>query len=53
MAIISPFRALRPRKELAEKVAALPYDVMNVAEAREMAVPGGWSAPGWMIMRTG
>jgi uncharacterized protein (DUF1015 family) len=37
MAFIKPFRALRPPKELAEKVAALPYDVMNVEEARLMA----------------
>jgi len=37
MAIIKPFRALRPPKDLAEKVAALPYDVMDVEEARGMA----------------
>ena len=37
MAIIKPFRALRPPKELAGKVSALPYDVMNVAEACTMA----------------
>ncbi|MCM2360031.1 MAG: DUF1015 domain-containing protein, partial [Geobacteraceae bacterium] len=37
MAIIKPFRALRPPRELAEKVAALPYDVMNTEEARAMA----------------
>jgi uncharacterized protein (DUF1015 family) len=37
MAIIKPFRALRPPKDLAEKVSALPYDVMNVAEACAMA----------------
>jgi len=37
MAIVKPFRAIRPRKELAEKVAALPYDVMDVTEARQMA----------------
>ena len=37
MAIIKPFRALRPPKVLAEKVAALPYDVMDVEEARGMA----------------
>jgi uncharacterized protein (DUF1015 family) len=37
MAIIRPFRAVRPRAELVEQVAALPYDVMNVAEARAMA----------------
>ena len=37
MAIIKPFRALRPPIELAEKVSALPYDVMNVVEACAMA----------------
>lgn len=36
MAVIRPFRAVRPVPPLAEKVAALPYDVMNSAEAREM-----------------
>jgi len=37
MAIIRPFRGLRPPQQLAAKVAALPYDVMDVAEARAMA----------------
>jgi uncharacterized protein (DUF1015 family) len=37
MALIKPFRALRPPESLAEKVAALPYDVMNVEEAKSMA----------------
>jgi uncharacterized protein (DUF1015 family) len=37
MAIIKPFRGLRPPRELAYRVAALPYDVMNIAEARAMA----------------
>jgi len=37
MAIIKSFQALRPPKELAERVAALPYDVMNVEEAGVMA----------------
>ena len=37
MAIIKPFRALRPPKEYAEELACLPYDVMNEAEARKMA----------------
>ena len=37
MAIIKPFRALRPPKHLVEKVSALPYDVMNVEEACAMA----------------
>lgn len=36
MAVVRPFRALRPQPELAAKVAALPYDVMNSDEAREM-----------------
>ena len=36
MAIFKPFKALRPIPSLAEKVAALPYDVMNSDEAREM-----------------
>ncbi|MDZ7578304.1 MAG: DUF1015 family protein [Candidatus Nanopelagicales bacterium] len=37
MAFVLPFRALRPRPDLAARVAALPYDVMDVAEARAMA----------------
>lgn len=37
MAFIKPFRGVRPKQELAEKVAALPYDVMNTEEAIEMA----------------
>ncbi|HBA90051.1 MAG TPA: DUF1015 domain-containing protein [Geobacter sp.] len=37
MAFIKPFKAVRPKKELAEKVAALPYDVMNTEEAIQMA----------------
>lgn len=36
MAIVRPFKAIRPVKELASKVAALPYDVMDSDEAREM-----------------
>lgn len=37
MAIIKPFRALRPPRDIVESVSALPYDVMNVEEARLMA----------------
>ncbi len=33
MAIIRPFRAYRPAKGLEDKIAALPYDVYNRAEA--------------------
>lgn len=36
MATIKPFKAFRPVKELASKIAALPYDVMDSDEAREM-----------------
>ncbi|WP_027398110.1 DUF1015 domain-containing protein [Anaerovorax odorimutans] len=37
MAIVKPFRAVRPKKEYAEKVISLPYDVMNRKEASKMA----------------
>lgn len=37
MADIIPFKALRPREDLAAKIAALPYDVYNRKEAREKA----------------
>ncbi|MBK5247008.1 MAG: DUF1015 domain-containing protein [Peptostreptococcaceae bacterium] len=37
MAIVRPFKAIRPIRELADKVISLPYDVMNRAEASEMA----------------
>jgi len=37
MALIKPFKALRPTKKIAENVAALPYDVMSVTEAQDMA----------------
>lgn len=36
MSVVRPFKAIRPRQDLADKVAALPYDVMNSDEAREM-----------------
>ena len=34
MAIIQPFKALRPSEELVKQVAARPYDVLNSEEAR-------------------
>ena len=43
MAVFRPFKAVRPTPELAEKVAALPYDVMNSREAREMVVGNPYS----------
>ncbi|MDD6794491.1 MAG: DUF1015 family protein [Clostridiaceae bacterium] len=36
MAIVRAFKGIRPVEELASKIAALPYDVMNSDEAREM-----------------
>lgn len=35
MAKITPFKGVRPTKELAADVATLPYDVVSVAEVRE------------------
>ncbi|HEY4935538.1 MAG TPA: DUF1015 family protein [Puia sp.] len=43
MAIISAFRALRPAKDLASRVASLPYDVLNSAEARNLAEKNPYS----------
>ncbi len=37
MAIVRPFRALRPRPDAAVRVASPPYDVINTAEARTLA----------------
>ncbi len=36
MAVLKPFKAVRPKDEYASEVGALPYDVMNSEEAREM-----------------
>lgn len=36
MAVVRAFKGIRPISELASKIAALPYDVMNSEEAREM-----------------
>ncbi len=35
MAIVKPFSAYRPRKDIVDQVAALPYDVYNREEAKE------------------
>lgn len=37
MKLIKPFKGLRPSRELAAKVASHPYDVLNRAEAFELA----------------
>lgn len=36
MAEIKAFCAVRPRKDLADKIAALPYDVYSRSEAAEL-----------------
>ena len=36
MAVIKPFKALRPEKEIAPKVASVPYDVVNREEAKQL-----------------
>ncbi len=37
MAIVIPFKALRPQPQFAPKVASLPYDVLNSKEAKIVA----------------
>jgi uncharacterized protein (DUF1015 family) len=37
MAVLTPFRALRPTPASAGRVAAVPYDVVNTEEARALA----------------
>ena len=43
MPLIKPFPGLRPASGMANQVAAPPYDVMSVAEAREMVKGRPWS----------
>lgn len=37
MAVIKPFKGLRPPQEIVKELACLPYDVMNSEEAAKMA----------------
>ncbi|HRH65824.1 MAG TPA: DUF1015 family protein [Bacteroidia bacterium] len=37
MAILKPFKGIRPKKEFASKIASKPYDVLNEKEARKEA----------------
>jgi uncharacterized protein (DUF1015 family) len=37
MAVVKPFRGLRPPQQIARDLACLPYDVMNTEEAMKMA----------------
>ena len=43
MARIKPFKAIRPKEELAQKIASRPYDVLNSEEAREEAKDNPYS----------
>ena len=37
MAIVRPFRAIRPAEKKAKDIASVPYDVVNTEEAKELA----------------
>lgn len=43
MTVLKPFKAIKPKKDIAHKVAALPYDVMNSEEAKEKAKDNPYS----------
>lgn len=43
MSEIRAFRAIRPQKEFADKIAALPYDVYNTEEARSIVSANSFS----------
>lgn len=43
MAILKPLKGLRPPKEISQKVASRPYDVLNSREARIEASGNPWS----------
>jgi uncharacterized protein (DUF1015 family) len=43
MAVIHPFKGLRPRPDLVERVASPPYDVLSSEEARELAASNPYS----------
>ena len=53
MAVIKPFKGVRPPKSMVEEVASRPYDVLNSEEAREEAKGNekslyhGNRFPGW------
>lgn len=43
MVVVRPFKAIRPETTLADKVAELPYDVVDSAEARTLAQDNPYS----------
>ena len=50
MAIVKPFKGIRPPKELVEKVESRPYDVLDSEEARAEAGDNETRA-GWFRTR--
>lgn len=43
MVTIHPFKSIRPAAEFSEKIATLPYDVLNSEEARELGANNPYS----------
>ncbi len=43
MAELKPFSCIRPQEDLVEKIAALPYDVVNRREAKEIVKANPYS----------
>ncbi len=43
MVVVRPFRAIRPQASLADKVAELPYDVVDSLQARDLAAGNPYS----------
>jgi uncharacterized protein (DUF1015 family) len=43
MSQLKPFKAFRPKPELAAQVAAVPYDVINTEEARQLSAGNPYS----------
>ncbi|WP_439443378.1 DUF1015 domain-containing protein [Listeria aquatica] len=43
MVKVRPFKAIRPKQDLAHQVASLPYDVLNSDEARELSKENPYS----------
>ena len=43
MAIVRPFKGIRPRLGLEQKIASHPYDVLSTDEARELVKDNDYS----------
>ena len=49
MAIIKPFKGIRPPQSIVEQVASRPYDVLNSEEARKEA-EGNEKSSSWSFI---